>query len=181
MSLSYLPAFLSVLFRTLSCCLDKRLASRLPQLLLGILFARGRRTVTSWFRAAGITDEYRHGYRVVSAVGRNVDSFSLLVLGTVRKLEPNQRLTIAIDDTPTSRWGPCIEGAGIHHNPNPGPAGEKYVYGHVWVTMAALVHHPTDGVRALPLRSELYVRRKNLSADLRAQGITFRTKLELAG
>lgn len=179
MSLSYLPPFLSALFRALAGCLDKRLAHRLPQLLFGVLFARGRRTVTSWFRAAGITEEYRHGYRVVSAVGRNVDSLAPRVLRTVRDLEPDQRLTVGIDDTPTARWGPCIEGAGIHHNPNPGPAGEKYVYGHIWVTMAALVHHPEDGVRALPLRSELYVRQKNMTADLRGQRFVFRTKLEL--
>jgi hypothetical protein len=181
MSLSHLPAFLSALFQTLAACLDKRIAPRLPQLLLGVLFARGRRTVTSWFRAAGITDEYRHNYRVVSAAGRNVDSLSRCVLHTVRELEPSQPLTVVIDDTPTSRWGPCVEGAGIHHNPNPGPAGEKYVYGHIWVTMAALVHHPDEGVRALPLRSELYVRRKDLTPELRAQRFTFRTKLELAG
>jgi hypothetical protein len=39
--------------------LDKRSAPRLALLLIGVLFARGRRTVTSWFRAAGITDEFR--------------------------------------------------------------------------------------------------------------------------
>ena len=92
MSLSHLPAFLSALFQTLAACLDKRIAHRLPQLLLGVLFARGRRTVTSWFRAAGITDEYRHGYRVVSAAGRNVDSLSRCVLRTVRELEPSQQI-----------------------------------------------------------------------------------------
>lgn len=181
MALSYLPAFLSALFRALAGCLDKRLRQRLPQLLLGLLFARGRRTVTSWFRAAAITDEYRHGYRVVAAVGRNVDALAIGVLHTVRGLEPSQRLTVALDDTPTSRWGPCVEGAGIHRNPNPGPAGEKYVYGHIWVSLAAVVHHPDDGVRALPLRSELYVRQKNLTPELRAQRVVFRTKLELAG
>jgi DDE superfamily endonuclease len=181
MSLSYLPPFLSALFLGLAGCLDKRILFRLPQLLLGVLFARGRRTVTSWYRAAGITDEFRQNYRVVSAVGRNVDSLAARVLRTVRELEPSQHLTVAIDDTPTPRWGPCVEGAGIHHNPNPGPAGEKYVYGHIWVTLAALLHHPDEGVRALPLRSEMYVRRKNLLADLKAQGVVFHTKLELAG
>jgi hypothetical protein len=180
MSLSYLPPFLSALFLALARCLDKRLVSRLPQLLLGVLFARGRRTVTSWYRPAGITHTFRQNYRVVAAVGRRMDSLAVRVLSTVRELEPSQHLTVAIDDTPTSRWGPCVEGAGIHRNPNPGPAGEKYVYGHIWVTLAALLHHPDEGVRALPLRSELYVRRKNLVPDLKAQGVVFHTKLELA-
>ena len=30
---------------------------RLPVLLVGILFAHGRRTVTTWLRAAGVSDE----------------------------------------------------------------------------------------------------------------------------
>jgi hypothetical protein len=25
----------------------------------------------------------------------------------------------ALDDTPTPRYGPCVEGAGLHHNPTP--------------------------------------------------------------
>ena len=181
MSLAYLPPLLSALFRILAAGLDRRHAFRLPQLLLGLLFARGRRTVTSWFRAADITDEFRQNYRVVAAVGRRIDSLAPHVLRAVCPLEPSPRLTVAIDDTPTARWGPCVEGAGIHHNPNPGPAGEKYVYGHIWVSLAALVHHPEEGVRALPLRSDLYVRQKNLTPELKAQGITFKTKLELAG
>ncbi len=32
---------------------------RLPVLLVGILFATGRRTVTSWLRAAGVSDDFR--------------------------------------------------------------------------------------------------------------------------
>ena len=31
---------------------------RLPVLLTGILFANGRRTVTSWLRAAGVSDDF---------------------------------------------------------------------------------------------------------------------------
>jgi hypothetical protein len=181
MALSYLPLLLSALFRRLAAGLDRRHAFRLPQLLLGLLFARGRRTVTSWFRAAGVTDEFRQNYRLVATVGRKVDALAVRVLDTVRELEPSPRLRVAIDDTPTPRWGPCVEGAGIHHNPNPGPAGEKYVYGHIWVSLAAVVHHPQEGVRALPLRSDLYVRQKNLTPELKAQRITFKTKLKIAG
>ena len=68
----------------------------------------------------------------------------------------------------------------VHHNPTPGPASEKYVYGHNWVTLAALLQHPDEGARALPLRSALYVRAKDVTPELVAQGWQFRTKLELA-
>src|SRR5437879_4982815 len=51
---------------------------------------------------------------------------------------------------PTARYGPRVQGAGIHHNPSPGPAGERFVYGHAWVTLS------------LPLRALLYVCRKDV-------------------
>ena len=31
----------------------------------------------------------------------------------------------------TKRYGPCVEGAGVHRNPTPGPAAQEWVYGRV--------------------------------------------------
>src|SRR4051794_21041670 len=62
MPFSHLPALLSSWFALLVTALDHRSAPRLALLLCGALFARGRRTVTSWFRAAGITDAFRPAY-----------------------------------------------------------------------------------------------------------------------
>jgi SRSO17 transposase len=180
MPLSCLPALLASCFLRLAAGLDRRSAARLPRLLLGILLAHGRRTVTSWFRAAGITDQFRRGYATVRASGRRTDHLAVSVLQAVEPLLPGQRLLVAIDDTPTPRWGPCVEGAGIHHNPNPGPAGEKFVYGHVWVTLAALAKHPDWGTRALPLQSKLYVRQQDLAQRKTDRRTPFHTKLELA-
>jgi hypothetical protein len=92
----------------------------------------------------------------------------------------SRRLLLAIDDTPTPRWGQQVEGAGIHHNPTPGPAGERYVYGHVWVTLAALADHPDHGTLALPLHAELYVRRLDIDKLPPDRPRVFRTKLEQA-
>src|SRR5262249_16609569 len=77
-------------------------------------------------------------------------------------LTGSRRLLLAIDDTPTPRYGPCVEGAGVHHNPTPGPAGEKFVYGHLWVLLAGLAKHPAWGTLALPLHASLYVLHKAL-------------------
>ena len=69
-----------------------------------------------------------------------------LVYEVVKPLVANQtRLTLAIDDTPTQRYGPFVQGAGIHHNPTPGPAGSPHVYGHVWVVLGCLAVHPRWG------------------------------------
>ena len=92
-----------------------------PVLLLGILFARGRRTVTSWFRAAGIREEFRPAYVTVCAIGREAEHMAITTLLAVKPCWAATRLTVAIDDTPTARYGPQVEGAGIHHNPSPGP------------------------------------------------------------
>lgn len=37
---------------------------------------------------------------------------------------------MAIDDSPTKRFGPCVEAANIHHNPTPGPGdGTSWLIG----------------------------------------------------
>jgi hypothetical protein len=61
MSLSHLPALLSHCFAQLASCLQRRSQTRLVLLLVGILFACRRRTVTACFHAAGIRDDFRQG------------------------------------------------------------------------------------------------------------------------
>jgi hypothetical protein len=151
-------------------------------LLLGAVPARGRRTVTSWIRAAKLSDRYQSCYIAVAAAGRKADSIARrLLIEVVRPhLAGATRLTLALDDTPTKRYGPHVQGAGVHHNPTPGPAGSPYVYGHVFVVLALLVAHPAWGVVALPLLARLYVRRKDLPGIGPKHRPPFRTKLELA-
>src|SRR5262245_56915184 len=180
MRLSHLPAFLTITFAALAHWLDRRSATRLPRLLAGILFARSRRTVTSWFRAAGITDEYRPAYTTVCAAGRHTTQLAVSTLHAVQPLLAGPRLRVAIDDTPTARYGPQVEGAGIHHNPSPGPAGELYVYGHVCVTLAALARHGDWGTIALPVQPQLYIRLTDLDQLPPDRRRPFRTKLEMA-
>ena len=181
MSLSYLPAFVARTFLDLAHWLDRRSGARLSELLLGILLASGRRTVTSWFRAAGITDEFRPSYALVCAVGQQFDHLAISMVLAVKPLLCPRRLLLAIDDTPTARYGPEVEGAGRHHNPTPGPAGEKFLYGHVWVTLAALAKHPDCGTLALPLQAQLYIRQLDLPKLPPDRSRPFHTKLELAG
>jgi len=184
MPFSHLPALLSSWFALLVTALDRRSAPRLFLLLCGALFARGRRTVTAWFRAAGVTDAFRPAYHALFAAGRRGRDLGFRLLrGVLRPLlerQPGDRLLFALDDTPTARYGPCVQGAGIHHNPSPGPAGEKYVYGHVWVTLAWLARHPLWHTLALPLSALLYVRARDVPKLAQEYPWTFRTKLELA-
>jgi hypothetical protein len=181
MPFSHLPAFLASVLFNLAHWLQKRSAVRLPTLLVGILFARGPRTVTSWFRAAGIAEDFRPSYVTVCAVGRNVESMAITVVtDVVRPLVKGKRLLCGIDDTPTQRYGPEVEGAGIHHHPSPGPAGEKHLYGHIWVVLGVLGKHPDWDAVALPLQAQLYIRAVDVPKLPPERPRPFRTKLELA-
>jgi hypothetical protein len=170
-------------FSRLARPLDRRSAPRLALLFLGAVLARGRRTVTSWIRAAGLSDRFQSCYIAVAAAGKRADSIAArLALEVVKPLVKGAgRLTLALDDTPTKRYGPHVQGAGVHHNPAPGPAGSPYVYGHVFVVLGLLVTHPAWGVIALPLSARMYVRKKDLPGIDPKHRPAFRTKLELAG
>jgi hypothetical protein len=154
---------------------------RLPVLLTGILFAHGRRTVTTWLRAAGVSSDFQDYFYFLAALGRKTNSVAtqLLIL-LLRTLPLPDRILAVIDDTPTKRYGPKVEGADIHHNPTPGPADQKYLYGHIWVTLSLAVRHPRFGPLALPLRAMLYVRRKTMASIPTWRDWTFATKLVLA-
>src|SRR5581483_10918709 len=169
-------------FSRLATALDRRSAPRLALLFLGAVLARGRRTVTTWIRAAKLSDQFRPCYTAVAAAGTRADRIARRLLTEV--VEPlvagAGRLVLALGDTPTERYGPHVQGAGVHHNPTPGPAGSPYVYGHVFVVLGLLVTHPARGVIALPLLARLYVRKKDLAGIDPKHRPPFRTKLELA-
>src|ERR1700757_5309371 len=113
-----LPAELIVWITSLSQPLHARLAWRLLPLLTGMLFAQGRRTVASWLRGGGLGDDYRAYYYFLGSLGRKVKWIASLLLGrAIEVIAPGKRLLFALDDTPTQRYGPQVEGAGIHHNP----------------------------------------------------------------
>lgn len=155
---------------------------RLPLVLMGMLFAGGRRTVTTWLRAAGVANDYQDYYYFLAALGRKINSVATqLMLLVLRTLPLPARVLLVIDDSPTKRYGPKVEGADIHHNPTPGPSNQPYLYGHVWVTISLALRHPQWGPLALPLRAMLYVRRKTwASIPKERHWQRFATKLQLA-
>ena len=145
----------------LQACLDPRIAFRLGIIIAGMLLAADRRTASAWFAAAGVQDDWDRFYNCLISLGHTSEKLATVVLGLiVHKFAPGllDRITVGMDDSPTSRYGKHVEGAGVHHNPTPGPADSEWLYGHNWVTLAWLATHPAWGVIALPLRSLLYVR-----------------------
>jgi hypothetical protein len=175
-----LPADVSETIRSLSNLLDERNAFRLLPIFTGLLFAQGRRTVSSWLRAAGIKRDYEDYYYFLSSLGRKAKSLaSLLLIHIARAIALGDRVLLALDDTPTKRYGPQVEGAGIHHNPTPGPAGQELLYGHCWVVLGLVLRHPCWGTICLPLLAKLYVRAKDIAKLVPGRQLAFATKLEL--
>ena len=154
---------------------------RLSVILGGMLFARGRRTVTTWLRAAGVGLGFASYYYFIAAVGRKGKSVATQLLALLlQRLPLPDRVLLALDDSPTKRYGPHVEGADVHHNPTPGPADQAYLYGHVWVTLSLVMRHALWGTIGLPLWAWLYVRQRTLAQLPKGYRWPFRTKLELA-
>jgi hypothetical protein len=174
---------IATLVSAMSGLLDARIGFRLPIVVAGAMLASGRRTAASWFRRAGVKDDWDRFYELLQSVGRDACSLMLpLLMLIVKKFEPGGGgyWTLVIDDSPTKRFGPCVEAANIHHNPTPSPGDGEWLYGHNWVCLAMAFAHPLFGVIALPLLSHLYVRKVDIEALATRYGWAFRTKHQLA-
>ena len=167
----------------LSKYLDKRVRFRFPIVIAGMLLSSGRRTASTWFRAAGVKDDWDRFYDFLIHIGVHSKSisWSLIMILVKRLALKNQSvIRIAVDDSPTKRFGRHVQGAGIHHNPTAGPADGEWIYGHNWVTLALIQVHSVWGAIALPIRSMLYVRQQDVAKLKVRNGWKFCTKHQLA-
>ena len=162
--------------------LHQRSAWRLAVILAAIIFARGRKTITSWFRAAGITQQYKAFYYFIGSIGRKTEAVATVLLEIMINLiySKQQRVLMAIDDSPTKRYGPKVQGAGIHRNPTTTPDRAKFIYGHLWVTISAVVRHKLWATIGLPVLAKMYVRAKDIAKLPTDYRIQFQDKLQQA-
>jgi hypothetical protein len=87
--------------------LHARHAWRLLPLLRGLLFAKGRRTVAAWLRAAGLGPDYKRYYYFLGVLGHKTRfTTSLLLRRVADVVAPGERILLGLDDTPTKRYGP---------------------------------------------------------------------------
>ena len=100
--------------------MDRRMAFRLSIIVAGMFLANDRRTASAWFVVAGVQDDWDRFYDCLISVGRTSGKLATVVLGLiVQKFAPGlgDRIVLGLDDSPTSRYGKHVEGAGVHHNP----------------------------------------------------------------
>src|SRR5512144_2549717 len=84
----------------LAAPLHCRCAWRLAPAVVGILLAHGRRTVASWWRAAGIGEHFGSYYYFLGCVGRKAVAVAAVLFGLLRSPldAPGSRLLLARDD-----------------------------------------------------------------------------------
>jgi hypothetical protein len=180
MFLDQLPVVVATWLTTWATALPTRSRRLFVRLVVGVLFATGRRrTVTTWLRAAGLARHFRRGYTLLQTVGRRTDALARILLPLLLRTlaPPTGPLCFALDDSPTKRFGPKVQGAGRHRNPTPGLAGQAWLYGHVWTTLALVLRHPRWGAIALPVLARLYVRAAEVARLPARARWTFQTKL----
>jgi hypothetical protein len=172
------PDFWHVTVMALSYALHQRSAWRLSIVFTAMLFAKGRKTITSWLRAAGIDCCYKAYYYFIGSLAQKIENIAAALLEImIRRIYKNTNTVLAaIDDSPIPRYGPKVVGAGIHRNPTPTPDGRKFVYGHVWVTLSAIARHNNFGTIGLPLLARMYVKAK----DVKTIRLSFKSKTEQA-
>jgi hypothetical protein len=162
--------------------LHQRSAWRLSVIFAGIIFAKGRKTITSWFRAAGIQKRYKAFYYFIGSIGRKTEIVATVLFEIMVSLiyKKQERVLMAIDDGPTKRYGTKVQGAGIHRNPTTTPDGAKFIYGHLWVTICAVVHHKLWATVGLPFLAKMYIRVKDTAKMPTKYRVVFEDKLQQA-
>jgi len=162
--------------------LHQHSAWRLAVIFTGIIFAKGRKTITSWFRAAGISQRYKAFYYFIGSIGRKTEIVATVLFEIMINLiyKKQQRVLMAIDDGPTKRYGSKVQGAGIHRNPTTTPDGAKFIYGHLWVTISAVVRHKLWATIGLPFLAKMYIRVKDVTKMPTKCRVVFQDKLQQA-
>ena len=69
-----------------------------------------------------------------------------------RTIDPGSHWLLGLDDTPTNATGHTSRAPASTTTPLPGRPGQRFLYGHIWVTIAWLACHPPWGASALPCR-----------------------------
>ena len=86
-----LPAELASWIAPLAGMLHGRVAWRLLPLLVGALFARGRKTVASWLRGGRLGGDFKAYYYFLGSLGRNVKSVAAqLFHRAIQVVEPGE-------------------------------------------------------------------------------------------
>ena len=80
------PDSWQVLVVALYSVLHQRSAWRLSIIIAGIIFANGRKTITSWFRAAGVNQRYKAFYYFIGSIGQKTETITTVLFEIMMNL-----------------------------------------------------------------------------------------------
>jgi hypothetical protein len=88
----------------LTTALDRRSRKYFPTIILGMLLGSGRRTVSCWLRAAGVSDDWQDHYYFLQTLGRSAKRVATELLHLAVKQIPvsqiGEFIKLALDDSP---------------------------------------------------------------------------------
>lgn len=149
---------------------------RLVVLFAGWVCCGGTHAVTEALVAAGVSGVQHHAafHRFFSQARWSADEMGRLLLLKLAALGP---LRLVLDDTLCCHKGPKVFGLGSHLDAvRSTRAVHVFSFGHVWVTLAVLVHVPfASRPWALPVLFRLY----RTQAECQKKGIAHRKKTQL--
>jgi hypothetical protein len=119
-------------------------------------------------------------YYFLGSLGRQTQAAGSLLRLALDTRGGGERLPWALDDTPTPRYGPKVQGAGLHHNPTPGPTDQQFLYGHRRGTLAWGVGPARWGTVGLPLLALGYGPPKGIAPIPTRAGWPFQAQLQRA-
>ena len=181
METQWLPVSLVVWITALAGTLDARQQVRFVTLCTGRSLPAAAAPSPVGCALGGA--RYKRYYYLLGSVGRKALAIAVVLLRILLKRlpgdGPSTPLVFAIDDSPTKRYGPHVEGAAsittpLRDRPCPVPLRPRRV------CLARLVRHSLWGAIALPILSHLYIRAKDVGWMAAYCGWQFHTKLELA-
>jgi hypothetical protein len=119
------------------------------------------------------------------SIGRKTNDLLDAMAGIIAKqlrpvIETAKYIRIVLDDSPTKRYGPKIEGAHYHHHPTPGKTDAKFCYGHSWVVATLVITHLAFGEISFPIAAALYLRQKDIDKLKGQYDREFKTKTTMA-
>ena len=156
-----LPSSVEPIFLKRSAAFTERTAPRMAVLMVGMILARGRHTITAALRGMGILA--RGHFTTVHRVFRRA-SWSPCVLGRIltrlilKSFPPGESVPVAVDETTAQHRGSKVYGKGCHRDAvRSSHTHVTYQWGHQWVVVAIVVQFPfARGPWSLPVLAALY-------------------------
>ena len=136
----FLPSSVEPIVMSFSAAFTEPTAARMVVLLVGMILARGRRTVTAMLRVMGAAapGHFSDYHRVFSRAPWSPWSLAPILARLIIELvPPGESIPVAVDETTAQHKGSKVYGKGRHRDAvRSSHTHTVYKWGHKWVGLA---------------------------------------------